>query len=197
MGRRSRKRAAASRDSAPGGGSARTSGESPARAAPSGSGRSSRAERDEARRRRAQASAAAGGGGSRSRRARAGDERPAAPWGTFPLVEIVVLLALVLGLAGLVIGGDRGITMLVSGLVLGSLGGLEVSIREHLAGFRSHTSLLAGAAAIAAMVAVFFAAGSDDLARGMLLGVGAVVFALAFWGFRTLFKRRSGGLGFR
>ena len=47
---------------------------------------------------------------------------------------------------GLFVGGDRSIALLATGLALGSLGGLELSIREHFAGYRSHTAMLAGAA---------------------------------------------------
>ena len=35
-------------------------------------------------------------------------ERPTAPWGSFPLVELCVLIALVIGVAGFVTGGQRG-----------------------------------------------------------------------------------------
>src|SRR5205085_8280981 len=104
----------------------------------------SRAERDAARARRSRAAAAdergsgerapaAGGGDSPRRRAprsRSIDERPPAPWGKFPLVELVVLLAIVLFVLGLVVGGARGLVMLGAAFVLGSLAGLELSIRE-------------------------------------------------------------------
>jgi hypothetical protein len=186
MGKRSRKRGAA-----PG-----------ATESPTGT---SREERDAARRRRAQASSSRarerGGGEAQRRPARRGrptiDERPDAPWGRFPLVEIAVLLAIVLFVAGLVIGGTDGRIMLIGALALGSLAGLELSIREHFAGYRSHTTLLAGACAFLAMAATFFAAGRGDLARALLLPVTGIVFMGTWWVFREVFKRRSGGLGFR
>src|SRR5256714_15132488 len=119
---------------------------------PSGS---SRAERVAARARRAQAPerrrSAGGGGRSAGPARRRGrptiDERPPAPWGKFPLVELVVLAALILLPLSFVVGGARGRVMLTGALVLGSLAGLELSIREHFAGYRSHTALLAGAPA--------------------------------------------------
>ena len=43
--------------------------------------------------------------------------------------------------------------------VLGSLAGLEVSIREHFAGFRSHSSVLAGAVAVAGGAVLWFVVG--------------------------------------
>src|SRR6476469_6902499 len=73
-------------------------------------------------------------------------ERPPAPWGSFPLVEIIVLVALVMLVVGFFVGGTRGPALLGTGLALGSLAGLELSIREHFGGYRSHTLLLAGAA---------------------------------------------------
>ena len=41
--------------------------------------------------------------------------------------------------------------MLGVGLVLGSLAGLELSVREHFAGYRSHTLLLAAAVGVATL----------------------------------------------
>ncbi|MDX6698014.1 MAG: hypothetical protein QOE65_1411 [Solirubrobacteraceae bacterium] len=120
-------------------------------------------------------------------------ERPQAPWGSFPLVELCVLLALVIGVAGFVTGGKRGGLMLATAAALGSLAGLELAIREHMAGFKSHTSVLAAAPAVLTMGGLFFA-GAPQVA---LLGAGIGVFAAAFWALREVFKRRSGGYGFR
>ena len=182
MGKRSRKRGAAEG----------------AEVSPTGT---SRSERDAARRRRAQAASRAREQGGSPRRARRGrptiDERPPAPWGAFPLVEIAVLIAIVLFVTGLVTGGSDGRILLTGALALGSLAGLELSIREHFAGYRSHTTLLAAAAAFAAMAVTFFAAGKGDIARALLLPVAGSVFLVTWWGLREIFKRRSGGLGFR
>ena len=41
---------------------------------------------------------------------------------------------------------DRGKLLLVLGMALGSLGGLDTALREHLAGYRSHTTVIAVAA---------------------------------------------------
>jgi hypothetical protein len=125
-------------------------------------------------------------------RRRAPRERPPAPWGRFPLVELVVLIGLVLLIVGFVIGEARGAVMIACGLTLASLAGLELSIREHWAGFRSHSTVLAGAVTLVALAAGFF------LRVGALnLPIGAVVFGIAFYAFREVFKRKSGGLGFR
>jgi hypothetical protein len=166
----------------------------------------SRAERDEARRRRALAAQRAGarpGGASSGRPRRRGrptiDERPPAPWGGFPLVEVAVLLAIGLFVAGLILGprSERGQILLTGALALGSLAGLELSIREHFAGYRSHTTLIAAVCAFVAMVVTFFAAGKGDAARALILPVAGITFLAAFYWLREVFKRRSGGLGFR
>src|SRR5262245_53415479 len=73
------------------------------------------------------------------------DGAPEAPWGSFPLTELVVLVALVLLVLGFFVPPPRGAVMLGAGLALGSLAGLELSIREHFAGYKSHTMLLSGA----------------------------------------------------
>ena len=151
---------------------------------------STRAERDEARRVRAQQAA-------RERARRGGDPddpRLPAPWGPFPLTELVVLLAIGLLIAAFVVRGERGRTMLAAGLLLGSLGGLEVSIREHFAGYRSHTTMLAGAAFVLVTGLVFYV-GNQILAAA--LGFGAVAFVVVFVLARRAFQRASGGLSYR
>jgi hypothetical protein len=150
-----------------------------------------RAERDA---RRAAASAA-----PRATTRRATRERPAAPWGSFPLTELVVLVALILGVVGFIrLSTHSGKVMVGAAMVLGSLGGLEVSIREHFGGFKSHTTLLAASTAVLSMILISVVGGTSGLAvLGIVVAVGLLVFVLAFWGFRQAFMRRSGGLGFR
>jgi hypothetical protein len=121
-------------------------------------------------------------------------ERPTAPWGSFPLSELVIFLGIVLILVGAVQGTD-GARFIVSGLVIAGLGGGELALREHMAGYRSHSSLLAGAAAFVAVTAV--ALGLGPVKVWVLLALGVAVFAATFYAMRELFKRRSGGLGFR
>src|SRR5215210_3885463 len=127
--------------------------------------------------------------------ARLSDERPQAPWHPVPLVEISVLVGLVLIVIGFVtgVGSFGGRLALLCGLVLASLGGLDTALREHFAGFRSHSTLLAGLPGVLMAGALFFA-------RAPWLAVvagTAVTFAAAFWAFRLAFRRRSGGLSFR
>src|ERR687896_373812 len=142
-----------------------------------------RAERDAARRARAGTAAAAAG--PRRRPGRRGDERPEAPWGSFPLSELVVLVGLILMVWGFVTWDSGGDIRFVAGLVVASLGGLQLSLREHPAGFCSHTSLLSGVAAFAVVSAL--ALGPGPHVVWALALIALAVFGAAFYGFRELF----------
>jgi hypothetical protein len=133
---------------------------------------------------------------ARRRRKPGADEPPPAPWGSFPLVELVVLVGIVLLVTGFIVSGNQGTVMIVTGLVLASLGGLELAIREHFAGYRSHTLVLAGTAAVACL-AILFIAAPAVLSPPLRLAAGAAVFGLAAWGLTVAFRRASGGLAFR
>ncbi len=119
-------------------------------------------------------------------------DRPPAPWGSFPLVEVFVLIALGMFIAGFV---TKGAPLIVGGLAVGSIGGLELSIREHFAGFRSHSSLLALLpSGIAAAVIFLLTHGGG---RAAILPTIAVIWLASFWLLRRAFQRKTGGLGFR
>jgi hypothetical protein len=126
-------------------------------------------------------------------------ERPAAPWGSFPLTELTVLVGLIMLVAGLFSGGNRGFVMIGVGTVLGALGGLEVSIREHFAGYRSHSALLALACGVltSVLLAVLAALVLGTVVLAIPLAAGVVAFAAAFMALRGAFRRASGGLSFR
>lgn len=98
--------------------------------------------------------------------------------------------------AGFIVGGRQGVVMIVTGLALCFLGGTEVSIREHFAGYKSHSMLLAGVVAVLATTILFLLVPSN-WPRPVPFGTGAVIFGACFYLFRESFKRRSGGLGFR
>jgi len=102
-----------------------------------------------------------------------------------------VLVALVMLVAGFVAQGRQGAVLLGTGLVLGSLAGLELSVREHFAGYRSHTLLLGGAASVATLALLFYVL-PDLLSPGVNVAVAIAVFALAAWGLTRAFQRRSG-----
>jgi len=179
MGKRSRKRSTAGSGSP----------------APAGS---TRAERDAARRergRRAKANPSASAV-SKPRPGRVSiDDRPPPLWGAFPLTELVTLLGIGLMVWGFVSGPDEGRERIAGGLAIASLGGLELAIREHVTGYRSHTTMLAAATGILVIIALGLGAGVGFLP--VLLAAGLAAFGAAFYWLRELFKRRSGGLSFR
>jgi hypothetical protein len=126
---------------------------------------------------------------------RSTDERPPAPWGSFPLVELLVLAGIGLMIWGVISWDDDGNLRFGAGLGVAALGGLELSVREHFAGYRSHTSLLSGVAAFAVVSVLALSTGPYQL--WILLLVAAVVFGCCFFALRRVFQQRSGGLSFR
>lgn len=119
------------------------------------------------------------------------EERPPAPWGNFPLAELTVLGGIVMLMIGVI---GRHPTAIGVGVVLAGLGGLEVAVREHFAGYRSHTTLLAGAVFVIVVGALFYLAG---LILAICLAIGALAFGASFIALRRAFQRASGGLSFR
>jgi len=127
----------------------------------------------------------------RAERKRSADERPPAPWGSFPLAELTVLAGIIALIVGIV---SQNPTAIGVGVVVAGLGGLEVSLREHLAGYRSHTTLLAGVVFVLVTGGLFYLAG---LILATCLIVGGVAFAISFYFLRRAFQRASGGLSFK
>jgi hypothetical protein len=131
---------------------------------------------------------------AKAARRRSGDDRPPAPWGDFPLSEIAVLVGVVLLVAGFFVSPPQGFVMIAVGLVLGSLAGLELSIREHFAGYRSHTLLLSAAVGVPAFGVLFVA---TEIPVAICLAAGLVAYGGSAWLFTQAFRRRSGGALFR
>ena len=119
------------------------------------------------------------------------DERPPAPWGKAPLAELVILAGIVALIVGIV---GQHPTAIGLGVALAALGGMEVAIREHFAGYRSHTTMLAGAVFVLTVALLFY--GLDQV-LALALAIGALAFAIAFYLARRAFQRASGGLSFR
>ena len=88
---------------------------------------------------------------------------------------------------------DR-VAFAVCDFALVAVASLELSLREHFAGYRSHSTLLAAVAAIGAAVPIYFL---TDWPYEAIGAIGLVVFGAAFAGLRAAFRRRTGGIGFR
>jgi hypothetical protein len=109
---------------------------------------------------------------------------PRAPWGAFPLSELLVVLAVIFAAFGVLSwGSTRGVWAFGAAMAFGCLAGLEVSLREHLAGYRPHSTVLAGTAALASGSALFLL-GAPAAAD---LGLTLIVFVAASLGLTRVF----------
>lgn len=124
------------------------------------------------------------------------EEAPKPIWAPIPVTEVLILVGLVVAVIGLVSGSAP---MVIGGLVILGAASTELAAREHFAGYRSHSGMLAGLAAVVATAVVAF--GVDALGASVpvwaLLALAVVVFLLTFTGMRRAFRRRTGGLSFR
>ena len=124
------------------------------------------------------------------------EEAPKALWHPVPLTELLILAGLVLAVVGLV---TRNPASIGGGLVFVMASSLELAAREHAAGFRSHSALLAAVAGLLAGAGGGFglAALGVEVPVWAAIAVGVVVFLAALAALRRAFRRRSGGLSFR
>jgi len=111
-------------------------------------------------------------------------DRPPSPFGGLPVAEIAILAGLVAIVVWLIRGGTA---TLVVGLVVLTLGVLEVTAREHFSGYRSHATLLAGVPAVAIAVGVATAIGNRSDRAPLLIAIGAPIFGFLFWLLRKRF----------
>jgi hypothetical protein len=118
----------------------------------------------------------------RARRPGTRGQRPEGPFGGLHVSEIAIFAGLIALVIGLIEGAQ---TPLVVGSIVCALGVVEVTGREHFAGYRSHTVLLAAIPAIA-LEAGLVAAFGEPSPRALLLLVVVPVFAVLFF----LLKRR-------
>ena len=110
-------------------------------------------------------------------------ERPPSLFGGVPVSEIAIFA----GGVGLIVGLlSRGGPALIVGAIVCGLGVLEVTIREHFSGYRSHTVLLAALPTVAFETALVLAVGAPSN-RILLLPAIAPVFAGLFWLLRKRF----------
>jgi hypothetical protein len=130
----------------------------------------------------------------RAARRRAGADRPPAPWGGFPLSEIAIGIGLVLLVVGFFVPPPRGFVMIAAGLGIASLAGLELSVREHFAAYRSHTLVLSAAVGVPIFGVLFIA---TKLSPAVCVAAGLLAFGGAAWLFTSAFRRRSGGALYR
>jgi hypothetical protein len=118
-------------------------------------------------------------------------ERPRPAWHPLPLSELLILV----GVIGVVIGFGRGISYgappLFAGIAAVALGTLEVTLREHRSGYRSHTVLLAALPVVVlhSVIALIVTAFTTlpAIATVGMLALDLVLFLLLFKLLRTRF----------
>jgi uncharacterized membrane protein len=70
-------------------------------------------------------------------------ERPQAPWHPLPLSELLILVGMIGAVVAFVRGVPGNVPLLAASIGAVAIGTLDVALREHLAGFRAHTLMLA------------------------------------------------------
>ncbi len=110
-------------------------------------------------------------------------ERPPSPFGGLPVSEIAIFVGAIGAVVGVIQGG--GVALIV-GLIVCTLGVVEVTAREHFSGFRSHASLLSAVPAVAAGIAVVLIFGQPRQ-RSLVLVAVVPVYAIVFWLLRKRF----------
>jgi hypothetical protein len=116
-------------------------------------------------------------------------ERPRPPWYPWPLSELLI----VVGAIGTIVGlrreaskqpGVHGTAPLVAGLVAVGLGVFEVTLREHLSGYRSHALILALPPVLIFHTAIVFGVSAvahpSQLLTILLLPVDVLLYVLLF-----------------
>ncbi|CAB4347023.1 unannotated protein [freshwater metagenome] len=126
------------------------------------------------------------------RRARL-DEAPKPPWAPVPLTEICIFVGIIVIGVALLGGSPRGL-LIGFGLALIVIATLELCLREHLAGYRSHSVLISACSAVILVLPLALLTG---LSKILLLGAAALFFGLLWWFLRNLFRNRSGGMSWR
>jgi hypothetical protein len=110
-------------------------------------------------------------------------ERPPSPFGGLPISEFAIFGGAVLLIVGVIRHGGPA---LVGGVALCLLGVTEVTAREHLSGYRSHTVLLSAIPAVVAEFLIVLTVGTPSI-RVLLLVPVAAVFGACAWFLRRRF----------
>ncbi|MEA2192747.1 MAG: hypothetical protein QOI73_2868, partial [Solirubrobacteraceae bacterium] len=111
---------------------------------------------------------------------RDGVPRPHAIWAPFPLTELGMVAGIAILAAGYVSDGRRAAWLLGIGAVVLAVVTAELSLREHFAGFRSHTLLLA-LLPVVALHATIVLAITDAYGGQLALLIDAVAAGLLGW----------------
>lgn len=116
---------------------------------------------------------------------KAAGERPQAPWHPLPLSELLIFVGAIGAVVAYLKGLESNGALLGASIGAVAIGTVEVTLREHLSGFRSHTIMLCALPAIvfhsAVVLAVLALAGRAPAWLSVaLLPVDVAVVAVCF-----------------
>ena len=97
---------------------------------------------------------------ARDRARDAAGERPRAPWHPLPLSELLILVGVIGVLVSVFLREELPAALLAASIAAVAIGTFEVTLREHLGGYRSHTVLLALVPVVVFHSAVLLVAGA-------------------------------------
>jgi hypothetical protein len=109
-------------------------------------------------------------------------ERPEAPWHPWPFSEILILVGAIATIIGFTTHSTSALFAGIGSVVIGTL---EFTIREHLSGYRSHGSLIAGVPTALVHGAIAFGLFQVGAPRVTWILVPVVVDVPLYW---VLFK---------
>jgi hypothetical protein len=120
-------------------------------------------------------------------------ERPKPLWHPVPVSELLAVLGIIGVVAGLSLGPGTGRTPLLAGIGVCTVGVIELTVREHFSGYRSHTLLIAFLPIVGLLALVGLISGDSLVVRIALLpAAGLYVFLFRFLRgrFKVARKRR-------
>lgn len=127
---------------------------------------------------------------ARSLRYRATEDRPPGLFGNWPVTELIIVVGVFIFIVGFSKGPSHGgQPKILAGIGLCAIGVFEFTIREHLAGYRSHALLLAGAPVVVLHGIVVLIAPKGSAFLYVVLVPDVIVYALCFQVLRGAYKR--------
>lgn len=123
-------------------------------------------------------------------------EAPQPIWAPLPITEGLILVGLIVAVVGLF---SQSTGLVLGGFAMIIIASLELAVREHMAGYRSHSTLIAAVTAmvVAGGASAILNATDVGLPQWPLLFIAIFVFYGMFRSLRVKFKERSGGLTYR
>jgi drug/metabolite transporter (DMT)-like permease len=111
-------------------------------------------------------------------------ERPPPPWHPLPLSELLIFVGVVGVVIAMLRGPESNGALLAAAIAAVVIGTVEVAVREHMSGFRPHTTLLAVIPAIVFYSAVVLVAaavgGAPRWLDYVLLPIAVAIVAICF-----------------